>query len=83
MKTGIEHIRAQFERMADLTREYLNHPHELNLFVALSTINYLEGLAFAAMMAHKETEKDSDLAAEMYDDANFLRDRYNEIRLTK
>ena len=80
MKTGIEYIREQFDHMADLTREYLNHPHELNLFLALNTINYLEGLAFSAMMAHKETEKDSDIAAEMCDDAKLLREWYYEIK---
>ena len=83
MKTGIEHIREQFNRMADLTRGYLNKPHELNLLIALNTINYLEGLAFAAMMAHKESEKDADLATEMHDDVDFLRQWYYEIKLGK
>lgn len=83
MKTGIEYVYDQFERMADLTREYLSHPHELNLFLALNTINYLEGLAFSAMMAHKETEKDSDIAAAMCGDAKFVREWYYEIKLGK
>lgn len=83
MKTGIEYMRAQFERMADLTREYLNQPHELNLLIALNTINYLEGVAFAATMAHKERESDADLAAVMSDDAELLRKWYYEIKLGK
>ena len=83
MKTGIEHIRAQFERMADLTREYLNQPNELNLLISLNTINYLEGLAFAAIMARKETEKDAELASVMSDEAELLRKWYYEIKLGK
>lgn len=83
MKTGIEHIHEQFERMAGLAREYLNKPHEINLVCALNTINYLEGLAFAAVMADKKTESDADLAALMSDDAKFLRSWYYEIRLGK
>lgn len=83
MKTGIEHIRDRFEHKADLTREYLNRPNEINLFCALNTLNYLEGLAFAAVMADKKTENDADLAAQMFDDAKFLRSWYDEIRLGK
>ena len=83
MKTGIEHIFEQFNRMADLTRGYLNKPHELNLCVAINTINYLDGLAFAATMAHKECESDADLAAAMCDDAEKLRKWYYEIKLGK
>lgn len=83
MKTGIAHIQAQFERMADLTRWCLNKPHESNLHVAINTINYLEGLAFAAIMAYKECESDVDLAAAMHDDAKLLRQWYYEIKLGK
>lgn len=83
MKTGIEYIWQQFNRMADVTRGYLNKPHELNLYVAINTINYLEGLAFAATMAHKECESDADLAAAMCDDAKFLRDWYDQIHLAE
>lgn len=83
MKTGIEHIREQFNRMADETREYLNDPTELNLYIAIDTINYLDGLAFAATMAHKECESDADLAADMCDDAKFLRDWYYRVRLSE
>ena len=83
MKTGIEYIWQQFNRMADVTRGYLNKPHELNLYVAINTINYLEGLAFAATMAHKECESDADLAAAMRDDAKFLRDWYDQIHLAE
>ena len=83
MKTGIEHIREQFNRMADVTRGYLNKPHELNLYTAINTISYLDGLAFAATMAHKECESDADLAAAMCDDAESLRQWYYEIKLGK
>lgn len=83
MKTGIEHIRDQFNRMADETREYLNNPTELNLYIAINTINHLDGLAFAATMAHKECESDAGLAAAMCDDAKFLRGWYYQIRLAK
>lgn len=83
MKTGIEHIFEQFNRMADLTRGWLNKPHELNLYAAINTINYLDGLAFASTMAHKECESDADLAAAMCDDAKFLRDWYYQIRLAE
>lgn len=83
MKTGIEHIFEQFNRMADLTRGWLNKPNELNLYAAIDAINYLEGLAFASTMAHKECESDADLAAAMCDDAKFLRDWYYQIRLAE
>lgn len=83
MKTGIEHIFEQFNRMADLTRGWLNKPNELNLYAAIDAINYLDGLAFASTMAHKECESDADLAAAMCDDAKFLRDRYYQIRLAE
>lgn len=83
MKTGIEHIFEQFNRMADLTRVWLNKPNELNLYAAIDAINYLDGLAFASTMAHKECESDADLAAAMCDDAKFLRDWYYQIRLAE
>lgn len=83
MKTGIEHIFEQFNRMADLTRGWLNKPNELNLYAAIDAINYLDGLAFASTMAHKECESDADLAAAMCDDAKFLRDWYYQIRLAE
>lgn len=83
MKTGIEHIFEQFNHMADLTRGWLNKPNELNLYAAIEAINYLDGLAFASTMAHKECESDADLAAAMCDDAKFLRDWYYQIRLAE
>lgn len=83
MKTGIEYIWQQFNRMADVTRGYLNKPNELNLYVAINTINYLEGLAFAATMAHKECESDADLAVAMCSDAKFLREWYDQIHLAE
>lgn len=83
MKTGIEHIFEQFNRMAELTRGWLNKPNELNLYAAIDAINYLDGLAFASTMAHKECESDADLAAAMCDDAKFLRDWYYQIRLAE
>lgn len=83
MKTGIEHIQQHFDFVSDTTRDYLNHPSRINLAIALGKINYLEGLAFAATMAHKECESDADLAAAMCDDAKFLRDWYYRIRLAE
>ena len=83
MKTGIEHIREHFSTMLGRTRKFLNHPTELNLFIALNGINYLEGLAFAATLAHKECESDVDLVAAMCDEAKLLRDWYYKIRSSK
>ena len=83
MKTGIEHIREHFNTMSGRTRKFLNHPTELNLVTALNGINYLEGLAFAATLAHIECESDVDLAAAMFDEAKFLRDWYYKIRSSK
>lgn len=83
MKTGIDLIREQFNLIADETRGYLNNPNELNLYTAINHINYLDGLGFAAIMAHKERESDADLAAAMCDDAEMLRKWYYEIKLGK
>ena len=83
MKTAIGCIQEHFNTMSDITRKFLNKPNAVNLELAINSIYYLEGLAFAAIMAHKESESDADLAAAMSDDAKLLRQRYYEIKLGK
>lgn len=83
MKTGIEHIREQFNYMDNLIIEYLNEPNETNMFIAAQHISYLEGLAFAALMAHKENENDVDIAITMSKACRELRDAYYEKLRTK
>lgn len=83
MNTAIGRIREHFNIMADITRKFLNKPNDINLGLAINSIYYLEGIAFAAIMAHKECESDADLAAAMSDDAKLLRQWYYEIKLGK
>ena len=78
MKTGIDHIWEHFNTMSYRTIQHLNKPNKLSLDIALQQINYLEGLAFAALMAHKENEDDSIIAARMSQEAADLRSVYYE-----
>ena len=78
MKTGIEHMNEQFNYMASVITEYLTEPNEVNMFLAVQHISYIEGIAFAALMAHKENENDSDIAVKMSQEARVLRNDYDE-----
>lgn len=83
MRTGIEHMFNQFKVMAAFITEYLSEPNETNMFLASSHIDYIEGIAFAALMAHKETENDSYIAAKMSQEACDLRSAYYDKLRTK
>lgn len=78
MKTGIDHIWEHFNAMSYRTTQHLNKRDKICLDIALQQINYLEGLAFAALMAHKENEDDSIIAARMSQEAADLRSVYYE-----
>lgn len=78
MKTGIEHMYEQFKYMSEAIVECLAEPNEISLMLALNYINYIEGIAFAALMAHKENEDDSVIAARMAQEARDLRNLYIE-----
>lgn len=78
MKTGIEHMYEQFKSMSEAIAEWLAEPNEISLMLALNYINYIEGIAFAALMAHKENEIDSDIAVRMHREAGNLRSFYYE-----
>lgn len=66
MKTGIEHIYEVFKKTANIATEYFARGDKLSLRVADNLINYMEGIAFASLMAYKETERDIDLVSEMH-----------------
>lgn len=76
MKTGIGHMYEQFKYMSGAIVEWLAEPNEISLMLALNYINYIEGIAFAALMAHKENENDSDIAVRMRREAGDLRNLY-------
>lgn len=78
MKTGIEHMNEQFEAMVKAVEEWLAEQNDESLEMAIEIINYLEGIAFAALMAHKENENDSDIAVKMSQEARVLRNDYYE-----
>ena len=80
MKTGIEHMYEQYKCMSEAITEWLAEPNEISLMLALNCINYIEGIAFAALMAHKENANDSDIAARMHREAGDLRSLYHEKR---
>lgn len=83
MRTGIEYMRDQFSHMSALITEYLADPNEINMLIAAQHISYIEGIAFAALMAHKENENDSDIAVAMSQESRTLRDAYYEKLRTK
>lgn len=83
MRTGIDYMFEQFNVMATFTTEYLSKLNETNMFLAACHINYIEGIAFAALMAHKENENDSDIAVRMSQEARVLRNAYYEKLRTK
>lgn len=78
MKTGIEHVYNQFETMAKTVEEWLAEENDESLEMSIEIINYLEGVAFAALMAHKENENDIDIAVKMSQEARVLRNNYYE-----
>lgn len=78
MKTGIEHVYNHFETMAKAVKEWLSDENDESLEMSIEIINYLEGVAFAALMAHKENENDSDIAVRMSQEARALRNDYYE-----
>lgn len=81
MKTGIEHVYNHFETMAKTVEEWLAEENDESLEMSIDLINYLEGVAFAALMAHKENENDSDIAIKMSQEARGLRnDCYEKLR---
>lgn len=80
MKTGIEHMNVQFESMAKAVEQWLEEVNNVSLEMSIQIINYLEGIAFAALMAHKERESDVEIANRMYAKAKCLRENYNNAR---
>lgn len=80
MKTGIERMHEQYKFMSEAITEWLAEPNEISLMLALNYINYIEGIAFAALMAHKENANDIDIAARMHREAGDLRSLYYEKR---
>lgn len=78
MKTGIEHVYNHFEAVAKAVKEWLADENDESLEMSIDIINYLEGVAFAALMAHKENENDSDIAVKMSQEARGLRNDYYE-----
>ena len=73
MKTGIERIKVAFDESAIRVEKYLSIGGKMRLDVADYMLNYLEGIAFAVSMAHKEKMSDFDLADEMFERAHNLR----------
>lgn len=80
MKTGIEHMSVQFEAMAKSVEEWLEEVNNVSLEMSIQIINYLEGIAFAALIAHKERESDIEIANRMYGKTKCLREDYNNAR---
>lgn len=78
MKTGIEHVYSHFEALAKAVVEWLTEANDESLEMSIEIINYLEGVAFAALMAHKENENDIDIAVRMSQEARVLRSDYYE-----
>lgn len=78
MKTGIEHVYNHFEALAKTVEEWLAEANDESLEMSIEFINYLEGVAFAALMAHKENENDTDIAVSMSQEARVLRNDYYE-----
>lgn len=78
MKTGVEHMYEQYKCVSKAIAEWLAEPNEISLMLALNHINYIEGIAFAALMARKENANDSDIAARMSQEARVLRNDYYE-----
>lgn len=83
MKTGIEHMYEQFKCMSEAIYEWFAEPNEISLMLALNYINYIEGIAFAALMARKENANDSDIAVRMHREAEDLRSLYYEKKRTQ
>lgn len=73
MKTGIESIKIVFDESAIRAEKHFSIGGKMHLDVAEYILNYLEGIAFAATMAHKEKMTDYDLADEMFERAHNLR----------
>lgn len=78
MKTGIEHVYSHFGALAKAVEEWLTEANDESLEMSIEIINYLEGIAFAALMAHKENENDHDIAVRMSQEARVLRSDYYE-----
>lgn len=78
MKTGIEHVYNHFETLAKTVEEWLAAENDERLEMSIQLIEYLEGVAFATLMAHKENENDSDMAVRMSQEARVLRNDYYE-----
>lgn len=78
MKTGIEHVYSHFESLAKAVEEWLTEANDESIEMSIEIINYLEGVAFAALMAHKENENDIDIAVRMSQEARVLRSDYYE-----
>lgn len=78
MKTGIEHVYNHFETLAKTVKEWLAAENDERLEMSIQLIDYLEGVAFAALMAHKENENDTDIAVRMSQEARVLRNDYYE-----